>query len=79
MARSPQLGSFILLACVEPWEGEGEIRGRWGRPGIRVWAEKGWDCSSQDQAPASNALPAVWPNPCLMTVLPGNPGPRASC
>lgn len=79
MARSPQLGPFILLPSVEPWEGEGEIRARWERPGIRVRAEKGWGCSSRDKGPAPNALPAVWPNPCLMTVLPGNPGPRASC
>ena len=40
MARSPQLGPFILLASVEPWEGEGESRARRGRPWITVWTEK---------------------------------------
>lgn len=29
--------------------------------------------------PVPAVLPAVWTNPCLMTVLPGNPGPRAPC
>lgn len=49
MAKSPQLGPFILLASVEPWEGEGENRATRERPGIRVWAEKDWDFSSWDR------------------------------
>lgn len=77
--KEPPAGAFHPPAQPGALGRGGEIRARWGRLGIRVWAEKGWGCSSRDQAPAPNALPAVWPNPCLMTVLPGNPGPRASC